>query len=87
MRTAAGSGWRASAGELRVEVADTGTGLAADRRPGVGLSSMRERAEELGGTFEVGSAARAAAPSSGRGCRSTGTEESEEERRWRATGC
>ena len=40
-------------GELRVEVADTGSGLAPDRRPGVGLSSMRERAEELGGTFEV----------------------------------
>lgn len=41
-------------GELHVEVADTGAGLAPDRRPGVGLSSMRERAEELGGTFEVG---------------------------------
>ena len=40
-------------GELHVEVADTGSGLAPDRRPGVGLSSMRERAEELGGTFEV----------------------------------
>ncbi|WP_299924736.1 sensor histidine kinase [uncultured Nocardioides sp.] len=41
------------AGDLRIEVSDTGSGLAADRRPGVGLSSMRERAEELGGTFEV----------------------------------
>jgi signal transduction histidine kinase len=41
-------------GELHVEVDDTGAGLAPDRRPGVGLSSMRERAEELGGTFEVG---------------------------------
>ena len=40
-------------GEIHIEVADTGTGLAGDRRPGVGLSSMRERAEELGGTFEV----------------------------------
>lgn len=40
-------------GDLRVEVADTGTGLASDRRAGVGLSSMRERAEELGGSFEV----------------------------------
>jgi two-component system NarL family sensor kinase len=38
---------------LAIEVADTGAGLAADRRPGVGLSSMRERAEELGGSFEV----------------------------------
>jgi signal transduction histidine kinase len=41
-------------GDLRVEVADTGSGLAPDRRRGVGLSSMRERAEELGGTFEAG---------------------------------
>ncbi|KQV65894.1 hypothetical protein ASC64_13500 [Nocardioides sp. Root122] len=40
-------------GDLRVEVADTGSGLAPDRRAGVGLSSMRERAEELGGSFEV----------------------------------
>ena len=40
--------------ELGVEVADTGTGLAPDRHAGVGLSSMRERAEELGGSFEVG---------------------------------
>jgi signal transduction histidine kinase len=41
------------ASHLAIEVADTGSGLAADRRPGVGLSSMRERAEELGGSFEV----------------------------------
>lgn len=41
-------------GDLRIEVSDTGAGLAEDRRPGVGLSSMRERAEELGGTFEAG---------------------------------
>jgi two-component system NarL family sensor kinase len=41
-------------GELHLEVSDTGSGLAEDRRPGVGLSSMRERAEELGGSFEVG---------------------------------
>ena len=40
--------------DLRVEVSDTGSGLAPDRRAGVGLSSMRERAEELGGAFEVG---------------------------------
>ena len=40
-------------GELRVEVSDDGTGLAEERRAGVGLSSMRERAEELGGSFEV----------------------------------
>ncbi|PKH44330.1 Histidine kinase-, DNA gyrase B-, and HSP90-like ATPase [Nocardioides alpinus] len=44
-------------GELLVEVADDGRGLAVDRRAGVGLSSMRERAEELGGTFDVGAGA------------------------------
>ncbi|NYE35081.1 signal transduction histidine kinase [Nocardioides cavernae] len=42
------------ASDLRIEVSDTGTGLAPDRRAGVGLSSMRERAEELGGEIEVG---------------------------------
>lgn len=36
---------------LVVEVADDGVGLAMDHQPGVGLSSMRERAEELGGTL------------------------------------
>jgi signal transduction histidine kinase len=45
---------RRTGGELRVEVSDDGTGLAEERRAGVGLSSMRERAEELGGSFEVG---------------------------------
>ncbi len=35
--------------ELVIEVADDGVGLAADHRQGVGLASMRERAEELGG--------------------------------------
>ena len=40
-------------GELRIDVSDTGSGLAPDRRPGVGLSSMRERAEELGGSLEI----------------------------------
>jgi len=36
---------------MRIEIADTGRGLAEERRAGVGLSSMRERAEELGGSF------------------------------------
>ena len=36
-----------------VEVMDDGRGLPAARRAGVGLRSMRERAEELGGTFTV----------------------------------
>ena len=37
-------------GTLVVEIRDDGRGLAADRRAGVGLASMRERAAELGGT-------------------------------------
>ncbi|MGH2720079.1 MAG: sensor histidine kinase [Actinomycetota bacterium] len=36
---------------LVVEITDDGAGLPPDARPGVGLASMRERAEELGGTF------------------------------------
>ncbi|MGE5378935.1 MAG: GAF domain-containing sensor histidine kinase [Bacteroidota bacterium] len=38
---------------LELEVSDNGKGLAADVRSGVGLSSMRERAMELGGEFDV----------------------------------
>ena len=38
---------------LRVEVSDDGIGLLPDRLPGVGLNSMRERAEELGGSLAV----------------------------------
>lgn len=37
-------------GDLRVEVTDDGRGLPTSLRAGVGLTSMRERAEELGGT-------------------------------------
>ena len=40
-------------GSLELEVADDGVGVAEDRRAGVGMSSMRERAEELGGTLTV----------------------------------
>jgi signal transduction histidine kinase len=41
---------RISAGiALEVEVSDDGTGIAETQTPGVGFSSMRERAEELGG--------------------------------------
>jgi signal transduction histidine kinase len=44
------------AGEhLRVEVTDDGTGLPTPLRPGVGTSSMRERAEELGGRLSIDS--------------------------------
>ena len=39
---------------LELEVADDGTGIPEDHSAGVGLSSMRERAEELGGTLTVG---------------------------------
>jgi signal transduction histidine kinase len=41
--------------ELVVEVSDDGRGFAADSRQGLGLPSMRERAEALGGQFHVGS--------------------------------
>ena len=41
-------------GMLQLEVADNGTGISEDRSAGVGMSSMRERAEELGGTLTVG---------------------------------
>lgn len=43
--------------EVRLEIADDGRGMNG-ARPGVGLTSMRERAEELGGTcvIEAGSA-------------------------------
>jgi two-component system NarL family sensor kinase len=40
-------------GGLEIEVSDDGTGLAPNRRAGVGMSSMRERAAELGGTCTV----------------------------------
>jgi signal transduction histidine kinase len=39
--------------ELRLEITDDGVGLPDERHLGVGLSSMRERAEELGGKFSV----------------------------------
>lgn len=38
---------------LRIDVADDGQGLPRDRRAGVGTTSMRERAEELGGVCQV----------------------------------
>jgi two-component system, NarL family, sensor kinase len=40
-------------GALEVEVEDDGRGIDPDRQVGVGLLSMRERAEELGGHSEV----------------------------------
>ncbi|HEY6408648.1 MAG TPA: GAF domain-containing sensor histidine kinase, partial [Ktedonobacteraceae bacterium] len=41
------------ADSLQVEILDDGTGLPALQRSGVGLTSMRERAEELGGICEI----------------------------------
>ena len=38
---------------LHVEIADDGEGLPSELHAGVGLRSMRERAEELGGTCIV----------------------------------
>ena len=45
-------------GTLDVEISDDGAGLPPDRRAGIGLISMRERAEELGGSFEVSTRAK-----------------------------
>ncbi|HKH36781.1 MAG TPA: GAF domain-containing sensor histidine kinase [Rubrobacter sp.] len=41
------------AGVLEVEITDDGAGMPEERVAGVGLSSMRERAEELGGILTV----------------------------------
>ncbi len=41
------------AGILTLEVSDNGRGIEEDHKLGVGLSSMRERAEELGGSCVV----------------------------------
>jgi signal transduction histidine kinase len=40
-------------GVLELEVTDDGVGVPEDRRAGVGMNSMRERAEELGGTLTI----------------------------------
>ncbi len=42
-------------GSLRVDVSDDGIGLRGSHRDGIGLSSMRERAAELGGAIAVDS--------------------------------
>jgi two-component system, NarL family, sensor kinase len=44
----------AERGGLRIEIQDNGSGLPEQWQPGVGLTSMRERAAELGGTLEAG---------------------------------
>jgi signal transduction histidine kinase len=43
-------------GNLKVEIKDDGVGMPTARVHGIGLDSMRERAEELGGRFELSSA-------------------------------
>jgi signal transduction histidine kinase len=43
----------ATDGRLALTVGDDGVGLAPGTEPGVGLFSMRERAEELGGSIEI----------------------------------
>lgn len=40
---------------LRLRVEDDGAGFADDRRDGLGLITMRERAEQLGGRFRIAS--------------------------------
>jgi signal transduction histidine kinase len=44
-------------GVLRLDVEDDGVGLAADRRIGVGLTAMHERAAELGGSCRTAAGA------------------------------
>ena len=40
-------------GGLELEISDDGHGIPNDYRAGVGMASMRERAEELGGTCDI----------------------------------
>ena len=42
-------------GNLHFEIRDRGQGIPAKHHPGVGLSSMRQRAEELDGKFQIDS--------------------------------
>jgi signal transduction histidine kinase len=39
--------------DLNIDITDDGTGIAVNYVAGVGLTSMRERAEELGGRFSI----------------------------------
>jgi signal transduction histidine kinase len=49
--------------DLRLEVSDNGCGLTPGERHGHGLETMRERAEELGGTLSILTASAAGPPS------------------------
>ncbi len=54
VRVMTNDGRRMTDGEpLRIEIADDGNGSPEHFRAGVGISSMRERAKELGGTFRI----------------------------------
>jgi signal transduction histidine kinase len=45
---------RIKAGQtLELEIEDDGSGLSQEIKPGVGISSMRERSSELGGSFRI----------------------------------
>lgn len=57
--------------QVQMVITDDGTGLAVDATPGVGITSMKERAAELGGTCTVttgspGTIVRADLPTGGR---------------------
>lgn len=41
--------------ELHLEIVDDGTGLPPQQSKGVGITAMRERVEEVGGTFKISS--------------------------------
>lgn len=43
-------------GALHIRIEDNGTGMPAHAKPGIGMYSIRERAEELGGSFVLESA-------------------------------
>lgn len=45
--------WQAGDRALVLEISDDGTGLPEEYRSGVGMQSMRERAEELGGRVSI----------------------------------
>jgi signal transduction histidine kinase len=40
-------------GKIAIDIMDNGKGIAVNYKAGVGLTSMRERAEELGGAFAI----------------------------------
>jgi signal transduction histidine kinase len=43
-------------GPIRLTIVDDGLGFSEQMEPGVGIRSMRERAEELGGSFSIAQA-------------------------------